>query len=36
MDEMDPIEGAGWARLTGPDMLEGEFLGELGRFEGRR
>lgn len=36
MDEMDPVEGAGWARLTGPDTLEGEFLGGLGRFTARR
>ena len=28
--------GAGWARLTGPDTLEGEFLGVLGRFKARR
>ena len=36
MDEMDPVEGAGWIRLTGPDKLEGEFLGVLGRFTARR
>jgi hypothetical protein len=36
MDEMDPAEGAGWIRLTGPDTLEGEFLGVLGRFTARR
>ena len=36
MDEMDPVEGAGWIRLTGPDTLEGEFLGVLGRFKARR
>lgn len=36
MDEMDPVEGAGWIRLTGPDTLEGEFLGVLGRFQARR
>jgi hypothetical protein len=36
MDEMDPVDGAGWIRLTGPDTLEGEFLGVLGRFTARR
>lgn len=36
MDEMDPNEGAGRARLTGPDTLEGEFFGWLGRFESQR
>ena len=36
MDEMDPVDGAGWIRLTGPDTLEGEFLGVLGRFQARR
>ena len=36
MDEMDPVDGAGWTRLTGPDTLEGEFMGVLGRFKARR
>lgn len=36
MDEMDPVDGAGWIRLAGPDTLEGEFLGVLGRFQARR
>lgn len=36
MDEMDPVDGAGWIRQTGPDTLEGEFLGVLGRFTAQR
>lgn len=36
MDEMDPVDGVGWIRLTGPDTLEGEFLGVLGRFKAQR
>ena len=36
MDEMDPVDGAGWIRLTGPDTLDGEFLGVLGRFTAQR
>ncbi len=36
MDESDPVDGAGWIRLTGPDTLDGEFLGVLGRFMARR
>ncbi|MCC6187705.1 MAG: hypothetical protein IT318_01615 [Anaerolineales bacterium] len=36
MDEMDPVDGAGWIRRTGPDTLEGEFLGVLGRFTAQR
>jgi hypothetical protein len=36
MDEMDPVDGAGWIRQTGPDTLEGEFLGVLGRFRAQR
>ena len=36
MDEMDPVDGAGWIRQTGPDALEGEFLGVLGRFGAQR
>lgn len=31
---MKKVEG--WIRLTGPDTLEGEFMGVLGRFEARR
>ena len=34
-DEMDESHGAGWARLAGPNKLEGEFLG-YGRFEAKR
>jgi hypothetical protein len=36
MDEMDPVDGAGWIRQTGPDTLEGEFLGGLGRLTAQR
>ena len=36
MDETDPVDGAGWIRLTGADTLEGEFLGVLGRFKAQR
>ena len=36
MDEMDPVDGAGWIRQTGPDTLEGEYLGVLGRFTAQR
>jgi hypothetical protein len=36
MDEMDPVDGAGWIRQTGPDTLEGEFMGVLGRFRAQR
>ncbi len=36
MDEMDPVDGAGWIRQTGLDTLEGEFLGVLGRFRAQR
>ena len=31
-DEMEPEHGGGWLRLTDTDALEGEFLGQLGRF----
>lgn len=36
MDEMDFVNGGGWLRLTGPNTLEGEFVGGLGRFEAHR
>lgn len=36
MDEMDFVNGGGWLRLTGPNTLEGEFVGGLGRFEAKR
>jgi len=35
-DEMDPANGAGWAQLTGPNRLEGEFLNDYGRFVAER
>jgi hypothetical protein len=31
-DEMDEVNGAGWAQLTAPGRLEGEFLNDYGRF----
>jgi len=34
-DEMDPASGAGWARITELDRLEGEFL-SYGPFTARR
>lgn len=36
MDEMDPVSGGGWIRLTSANTLEGEFMGSLGRFVARR
>jgi hypothetical protein len=35
-DEMDPVNGAGWAEFKNPDQLEGEFLGVYGRFTAMR
>jgi hypothetical protein len=35
-DEMDPANGAGWAQLTSPNRLEGEFLNDYGRFVAER
>jgi hypothetical protein len=31
-DEMDEVTGSGWAQLTAPNQLEGEFLNDYGRF----
>lgn len=36
MDEMDPVSGGGWMRVTGLNTLEGEFVGGLGQFVARR
>src|SRR5262245_16397572 len=35
-DEMDPANGGGWARLTGPDTLECEFICTTGLFQAKR
>ena len=35
-DEMDPVSGAGWARLIHPNRLAGEFLNDYGEFSAIR
>lgn len=35
-DEMDPVNGAGWAQYQSQDRLVGEFLGTYGRFTAMR
>lgn len=32
MDELEPVHGGGWLRLSDTDALEGEFIGGLGPF----
>lgn len=36
MDEIDPVSGGGWIRLLDADTLEGEYLGNVGRFTATR
>jgi hypothetical protein len=36
MDEMDPVNGGGWMRLLDAGTLEGEFMGNAGRFTAKR
>ena len=35
-DEMDQVNGAGWAQLEDREHLIGEFLGDYGRFTAER
>lgn len=35
-DEMDPVNGAGWAQYQSQERLVGEFLGVYGKFTAMR